>query len=303
MPGDLAAVTGAFSFTGERIAERLLAQGREVVTLTNHPDRASTVTDRVRAHPYRFEDVAAMAADLAGADVLYNTFWMRPADGDYRPAVDNTRALVEAAERAAVSRIVHLSVSNADASSLPYYEAKAAAEDLVREAAPSHAILRPTWIFGRGDLLFANLAYFLRRLPAFPVFGDGDYPVQPVFVGDVADVAVARGRETDDATVDVAGPSVYTYRELLATIVDALGTRCRLVSTPPRLAHVGVRILEFLFRDRLLSPAEVRGLMDGLLATGTPAAGETAFGDWLAEEADDLGTEFTRFSARYGAEP
>lgn len=300
MSGDLAAVTGAFSFTGQRIAERLLADGCEVVTLTNHPTRESPVTDRVRAHPYRFDDVDAMADSLAGADALYNTFWMRPESGDYAPAVENTRRLVAAAERAGVDRIVHLSVSNADASALPYYEAKAAAEDVVREAGASHAVLRPTWIFGRDDLLFANLAYFLRRLPVFPVFGDGDYPVQPVFVGDVADVAVARGGETDDATVDVAGPTVYAYRDLLGAMVEALGTRCRLVPTPTRLARLGVEALEVLLRDRLLSRAEIRGLTAGLLATGTPAAGETEFADWLADAAEDLGTEYTRFRDRYG---
>lgn len=295
-------VTGAFSFTGRYVAERLLADGREVVTLTNHPDREAPFADRVRAEPYRFEEPDAMADCLAGAETLYNTFWMRPPSGDYETAVEYTRRLVCAAERAGLERVVHLSVSNADASALPYFRAKAEAEEIVRDAALSHAILRPTWIVGRGDLLLNNVAWFLRRFPVFPVFGAGDYPVQPVHAGDVADVAVARGAGSDEATIDVAGPAVFEFRDFLRAVRDALGTRCRLVRTPPRLAYAGVKAMEVLLGDRLLSPDEVRWLMDGLLETGTPARGETDVGDWLAANAPHLGTGYTRFDERYGVD-
>lgn len=295
-------VTGAFSFTGRYVAERLLSEGREVVTLTNHLDREAPFADRVRAEPYRFEEPEVMADSLAGAETLYNTFWMRPPSGDYETAVEYTRRLVGAAERAGLERVVHLSVSNADASALPYFRAKAEAEEIVRDAAPSHAILRPTWIVGRGDLLLNNVAWFLRRFPAFPVFGAGDYPVQPVHVGDVADVAVARGARTDEATIDVAGPAVYEFGDFLRTVRDAVGARCWLVRTPPRLAYAGVKAMEVLLGDRLLSRDEVRWLMDGLLATGTPARGETDVGDWLAANAPHLGTGYTRFDERYGVD-
>lgn len=296
------AVTGAFSFTGRYIAERLLADGRGVLTFTNHPNRTTPFSHRVRTEPYRFDDPDAMADCLAGVDTLYNTFWIRnPEEGaTYDTAVEYSRRLVSAAEAADVRRIVHFSVSNATASDLPYYRAKAAVEELVADAAVSHAVLRPTLIFGREDLLLNNVAWFLRRFPAFAIFGAGDYRVQPVFVGDVAEIAVVQGAETADATVDVAGPEVYTFEVLLWHLVQALDVRCTLVRAPPRLAHLAVKGAELLLRDPILTWEEARGLMDELLVTGTPPRGETRFSDWLEANARHLGTDYTSFRERYG---
>lgn len=294
-------VTGAFSFTGRYVAERLLDRGRHVTTLTNHPNRTTPFADEVRVEPYRFDDPDALAESLDGADTLYNTFWIRDPNEGLPPgnAVRYSRRLVRAAEAADVRRIVHFSVSNADGSSIPYYRAKANVEQAVEDADISHAILRPTLVFGSDDLLINNLAWVLRRSPIFAVFGDGDYRVQPVYVGDVADIAVAEGGGTDDHTLDVAGPVIHTFEAFIRLLVEALDVRCFLVHSPPRLAHVGVRALELLLRDVILTWDETRGLMDELLKTDTRPRGTTQFGDWLADNADQLGTEYTSYHERY----
>ncbi len=294
-------VTGAFSYTGKYIAERLLADGRQVTTLTNHPDRTTPFSEEVRVEPYRFDDPDALAASLDGADTLYNTFWIRDPREGAPPgdAVRYSRRLVRAAEAAGVRRIVHFSVSNADASSLPYYRAKATVERLVEDADPSHAILRPTLVFGTDDMLVNNLAWVLRRSPVFAVFGDGDYRVQPVFVGDVADVAVEEGAKTGDHTLDVAGPERHSFEAFVRLLAAHLSVRCRLVHAPPRLAHVGVRAMELLLRDTILTWDEVRGLMDELLVTDGRPNGETRFDDWLSANAHQLGTEYTSYRERY----
>lgn len=294
-------VTGAFSFTGQYIADRLLADGRRVTTLTNHPNRTTPFSDQVHVEPYRFDDPDALAASLEGADTLYNTFWIRDPQEGTPPgnAVRYSSRLIRAAEVADVRRIVHFSVSNADASSLPYYRAKATVERLVEDAAPAHAILRPTLIFGSDDLLVNNLAWVLRRVPVFAVFGDGDYRVQPVFVGDVADIAVEQGAKTDDHTLDVAGPEISTFEELLRCLAHHLSTRCYLVHAPPRVAHLGVRALELLLGDVILTWDEARGLMNERLVTDTQPNGDTRFSDWLSTHAHQLGTEYTSYHDRY----
>lgn len=298
-PSDV--VTGAFSFTGRHVAERLLEDDRRVVTLTNHPDRTTHISDGVRADPYRFDDPAAMAESMAGAETLYNTFWMRtPESGrSFDTAVEYSRVLVRAAEAAGLERIVHFSVSNAGASDLPYYRGKATVEGFVADSSLSHAILRPTLIFGRGDLLVNNLAWFLRVFPCFVVFGSGDYRVQPVFVGDVADVAVAQGNGTEDVTVDVAGPETYTFEVFLRHLLRALGVRCRLVHLPPRLASLAVEGAERVLGDVVLTRDEAQGLMDELLVTETEPRGETGFCEWLDSNAPRLGRGYTSFRARY----
>jgi len=69
-------VTGAFSYSGSRIAELLMDSGRDVRTLTHHPDRDHPLRSRVQALPYRFEDPDSLAASLEGITTLYNTYWV-----------------------------------------------------------------------------------------------------------------------------------------------------------------------------------------------------------------------------------
>ena len=204
---DLDVVTGAFSFTGRYIAEALLERGRKVRTLTRRPDPSHPLAGRVEEAPLVFDD--GLAESLRGADTLYNTYWVRFERGPatFDRAVANIEALVLAAASVGVRRIVHVSVANAEHTSpYPYFRGKAQAEDLVRAAGPSHAIVRPTLTYGPGDILVNNIAWALRRVPVFLLPGDGRFDVQPVSVTDVARLAVEVGGRTDDVTLDAAGP-------------------------------------------------------------------------------------------------
>ena len=295
--GSTAVVTGAFGFTSRRVAERLLAAGHEVRTLTGHPDPTAPFADEVEVRPYDFDDPAALVESLEGADVLYNTYWVRcPAQGvTFEEAVENSRTLVEAAEAAGVRRIVHFSVSNARASDLPYFRGKARVEGIVERSDLGHAVLRPTLIFGLGDRLVNDLAWFLRRSPVFPVFGDGTYRVRPVHVDDVAELAVDLGSGEGERTVDVAGPESFTFEAFLGHLAGGLGVDRRLVHLPPRLAYVGARAAGVALRDVVLTWNEIRALVDGLLDVDGPATGETRLVDWLEEHGHALGREYARF--------
>src|SRR5512143_2133819 len=145
------AVTGAYSYSGKYITRRLLARGEQVITLTGHPQRPDPFQGAVRAFPLDFSQPAQLESSLAGADVLVNTYWIRFDQGrNTQPkAVENTFALVQAAARAGVKRIVHISITNPSKdSSLPYFWGKAANEAAVRDSGASYAILRPTVLFG-----------------------------------------------------------------------------------------------------------------------------------------------------------
>lgn len=295
-----AVVTGAFGFTSRRVAERLLADGHDVRTLTGHPDPDASLADEIEVHPYHFDDPDALALRLEGADTLYNTYWVRcPAQGvTFEEAVENSRTLVEAAEAAGLRRIVHFSVANVRSSDLPYFRGKARVERIVRGSEPSHAILRPTLIFGRGDRLVNDLAWFLRRFPVFPVFGDGTYRVRPVHVDDVAELAVDLAATDEERTVDVAGPESFAFEAFLGHLADGLGVDRRFVHLPPRLAYLGARATGLALNDVVLTWNEIRALMDGLLDTDGAAAGETRLVDWLDEHGHALGREYVRFLRR-----
>ena len=115
--------------------------------------------------------------------------------------------LISAAEDAGVRRIVHLSITNAALdSSLPCFRGKARVEDAICQSSMSHAILRPTVIFGREDILQNNIAWMLRKFPFHPIFGDGDYQVRPIFVGDLAALAVDLGQNRENVALECCWP-------------------------------------------------------------------------------------------------
>ena len=292
---DLAIVTGAFSYTGRYVAQRLLDQGVHVRTLTRSPYAEDPLADHVEAAPLDFSDPDGLSRSMQGAGVFYNTYWIRYARGrtTFDLAVENTGKLFEAAKRAGVARIVHFSVTNASSdSALPYFRAKAQVEDMLTNLGVPYAIIRPTLVFGVGDLLLNNMAWALRRFPLFPVYGNGEYPVQPVYVEDLAAQAVEAGSQSESFVTDAAGPDTLFFENLLRLLASSMGVRARLVRTPPRLGLALTGLVGFLMRDMALTGDEVDGLMAGLLTSGEPATGKTRLADWLAENGDGLGRRY-----------
>src|SRR5438094_726955 len=201
-------VTGAFSYSGSRIAELLIDSGREVRTITHHPNREHPLRARVQAAPYRFDDPAALARSLEGITTLYNTYWIRFERGGttFAHAVANSRALFEAARRAGVARIVHLSIANPSIDSpLPYYRGKALVEQALTAADVPYSIVRPTWIFGgEREVLANNIAWILRHMPIFVVPGDGRYLVQPIHADDLARICMRAAHGQSDVIMVAA---------------------------------------------------------------------------------------------------
>jgi NADH dehydrogenase len=294
-------VTGAFGYSGQYIARRLLEANVRVRTLTNSIDRANAFAGAIEVRPYSFDDADALARSLDGATVLYNTYWVR---FDHRgfnhdEAVRNTRALLAAARRAGVRRLVHVSITNpSEDSDLPYFRGKAVLERAVRDSGISYAILRPTVLFGREDILINNIAWVLRRFPVFGVFGDGRYTLQPIFVDDLAALAVAQGVGHDDVTIDAIGPETFTYRELVETIARAIGVRRPIVAVPPALGLIVGRVIGALVGDVVITREEIRGLMENRLSTTSPPAGPTRLTNWLTEHAEEVGRRYSSELAR-----
>ncbi len=290
-------VTGASGYTGRYIARRLLESGAQVRSLTGHPDRPSPFDDRVQMYPFNFDDPDAFVRSLEGSDTLFNTYWIRLAykDMTHERVVRQLRTLFETAEKAGVRRIVHVSITNArEDSTLPYFRGKALAEKALKESGLSYAILRPTLIFGREDILLNNIAWMLRKFPVFPIPGSGEYRVQPVYVGDMADLAVRMSAGDENVEIDAVGPEVFSYAELVRLIMSKTGASCRLVHASPALTMLGAKLMGSLVRDIVISRDEIEGLTGDLLVSksGEPPPGETRLSDWLDENAARLGSRY-----------
>lgn len=298
---ELHVVTGAFGYSGRYIAQRLLEAGHEVRTLTNSPGRKNPFGGRVPANRFCFEDPPRMVEFLKGAEVLYNTYWVRFNYQDFRyaEAVANTLALFRAAREAGVRRVIHLSISNpSEESSLEYFRGKAQLERALRESEFSWAILRPTVLFGKEDILINNIAWMLRKFPFFGVFGDGRYQLQPIHVDDLAKLAVEQGARQENCLIDAIGPETFTFRELVGTIAKAIGQPRPIVSIPPWAGHLAGAVLGTLLGDVVITRDEIEGLMEGLLYTHSQPAGETRLTDWVQKHAETLGKRYASELAR-----
>lgn len=299
-------VTGAFSFTGGFIARQLLAEGRSIRTLTNHPRRPGADDIKVEVAPLQFSNYPALVESLRGTDVLYNTYWIRFPHGGtfFGDAVSNTHTLMSAAVEAGVRKVVHISVSNPSVdSSLAYYAGKARAESIVRDSGLQWAIVRPTLIFGPGDILINNIAWLLRRMPVFVIPGLGTYRLQPVAGEDVADIAFWAAGEDGGITVDAAGPDIISYTELVEGVSIAVARRPRRLYVPPGLTITAGKLVGLLVRDVVLTRDELAGLMDELLVSHEPPRGRRRIDDWLLRSAETLGRNYASELDRHFRRP
>ena len=287
-------VTGAFSYTGRHIAEALLAGGRRVRTLTRRTDPAHPLANRVEAAPLAFDD--SLAESLSGVDTLYNTYWVRFERGEttFDRAVSNSAVLFDVARRAGVRRIVHVSVANpALDSSFPYFRGKARVEEALRTSGMSHAIVRPTLVFGPDDILVNNIAWGLRHVPVFLVAGDNRSLVQPVSVGDVAAICVGAGARDDDVVLDAAGPNRWAYEDFVRLIALTIGARARIRHSSTGFALAAARVAGLVLRDVVVTRDELDALEAGLLVSHEAPLGTDRFERWLEESAATLGRRYT----------
>ena len=288
-------VTGAFGYSGKYIAKRLLEAGHEVRTLTNSPTRPNPFGGQIKASPFHFENPEKLVAALQGTSVLYNTYWVRFNHRDFQHtnATRNIRRLFQSAKEAGVKRVVHISITNpSEESHLEYFSGKAKHERTLIDSGLSYAILRPAVIFGKEDVLINNIAWILRRLPVFGVFGDGNYRLQPIYVDDLAKLAVAQGSTTEDRIIDAIGPETFTYKELVREIGVIIDKQRPIISIPDSLGYVLGWILGTVLGDVLLTRDEIEGLKANLLYTSSPPVGEMKLTNWAKENALMLGRKY-----------
>lgn len=245
-------LTGASGFVGRRVLELLRAEGYEVVAVSRHASREQAAPGIIQVAA----DVAGdgwleWASGCAAAIHLVGIIREVPRQGITFDRAHRvlTMRVVEACHTLGIQRLVHMSALGARPDGATAYQrTKFVAEELVRSSGLRWTIFRPSLIFGPGDGFEQSIVPAMRRLPVFPVFGDGQAKLQPVAVEEVARCLVAAvERDASESQVyELGGPEALTYDEVLSRMARALGLGRRFVHLPVGLSRVLVAIAERL---------------------------------------------------------
>ncbi|MDA9189857.1 complex I NDUFA9 subunit family protein [Alphaproteobacteria bacterium] len=236
-------VIGGSGFIGRALVEKLARAGARVTVLTRNTVRSKNLKP--------LGDVGQIT--VIGGDALVNddlTLAIQSADyvvnliGIFHPSgkqnFENAQAqlpqnIATVAQKTGIKKIIHLSAIGADLnSSSNYLRTKAEGERGLLSVAPSSTILRPSIVFGPGDGFFDRFAKMAMIAPALPLLGGGTTKFQPVFVGDVADSILycLTHQQTDGQNYELGGPSIYSFKELLAYTLSSIGKKRGLIPVP-----------------------------------------------------------------------
>ena len=250
-------IVGGSGFIGRYVVKRLAARGVVVAVVGRHAAAAGFLrpmgdVGQIALVNAGLDDEARLAAAIEGADAVISLAGILYEKG--RQTFDGVMhqgagRLARLAKAAGARRFVHVSAIGADSvSPSAYGRAKAAGDAAVRAAFPEAVILRPSIVFGPEDDFFNRFADLARYLPALPLIGGGQTRFQPVYVGDVADAAMAALDRPEAAgrIYQLGGPEVYSFRELMELVLRETRRRRLLVSVPLSLAMIQATFLEFL---------------------------------------------------------
>ena len=264
-------VGGAGGFVGRAVLPELDPDFR-IRSVHRHPaPNEGPRVEWVRADVSEVKDWTPL---LAGVDVVLNLAWYRwGSESKFQALHDGLRRLLDASQRSQVRRFLQVSVPPAPASveqGLPYLVYKRRLDAALERSGLSYRIVRPTMLFGPGDVLLSVMFRQMRRYGFFPMFGDGTYHVSPIAVSDLARVLRQESRGADLGVLDLGGPERFAYRELTDRMFELLGRRPRYWTMSASGARRLTRVLVAL-GSSLLYPYEVEWLMSDLL--GLPSYG------------------------------
>jgi uncharacterized protein YbjT (DUF2867 family) len=248
-------VFGGTGFLGRRIVHHLADHGFAVRVASRHPERGKTIfagrspaLEMVRADIGEETSITGAVEGAFGVVNAVSLYVERDGQTFHSVHVEASERLARLARDAGAARLVHVSGIGADtASSSPYIRSRGKGESAVRTAFPTAVIVRSAVMFGPDDAFLMPLTRLLRNVPAFPLFGSGHTRLQPAYVKDVGE-AVARIIDTaqPEPVYELAGPRIWTYKELLKKVSNHLGLRCALIPVPFSAWQVLAFLAEFL---------------------------------------------------------
>jgi uncharacterized protein YbjT (DUF2867 family) len=246
-------VTGGTGFTGSYVLPLLLKNGYQVRCLYRSGGNRSILSQpEVEWMLGDLGEAQALSSAMRGMDALVNIASLGFGHAD---------SIVRAAQEAGVQRAVFVSTT-AIFSQLNgrSKHVRLAAEKAIETSGLKYTILRPTMIYGSPrDRNMWRLIRFMRYSPVVPVFGDGNYLQQPIYVGDVAQAIVSClcNDQTAGKTYNIAGKFPLTYNQVIGTIARQMNKRVWKVHIPSTPVVIILRFLERLHIPFLIKAEQV----------------------------------------------
>ena len=289
MQNKLVTVFGGSGFLGRYVVRALVADGWRVRVALRRPHTSqdlkvigSVGQVQLMQANLRYED--SVSAAMQGADAVVNLVALL-----YETGQQTFEALhVEGADRLAkiaasngISNFAHISSIGADAEAdSDYSRTKGQGEALIRAAIPSADIFRPSIIFGTEDAFFNRFAAMSSLAPALPLFGGGETKFEPVYVGDVAQAVAQRlSRGTDGKTYELGGPRQYSFKELMALMLEVIDKKRLLVPVPWLAANMMGAAGELSGKAPFVAPFLTRDQVKNLKLDNVVAQDALTFAD------------------------
>ena len=287
-------VFGGTGFLGRRIVRHVRRRGFYVRVASRHLGRDDVSINpddpqvqRIKADVH---DERSVADALAGAHSAVNAVSLYIERGEetfHSVHVESAKRVAVQARRTGVKRLVHVSGLGADPRSRSLYIRKRGEGELaVREAFADAILIRPAVMFGPDDAFLTTILKLIKRLPIYPMFGNGQMRLQPVYVDDVGQ-AIARlleREQTDPTLFEFGGPRVYSYQEVLKIVANAACAKCILVPFPFAAWHALAWIAETLPSAPITRNQVELMQFDSTSSPGVPGLAELAISGHSIEE-------------------
>lgn len=260
-------VTGAAGFVGRHVVARLVAEGERPRCLVRDTTkvRASLPVESVELIEGDTTKPATLEPAVAGVDTIIHAAFITaerkqgPGVNYQDTNVNGTRNLVAAAKSAGVSRIVEAGgLGTKPDREGSYLQGRYLADQSIKQSGLAWSILGPSVQFGQGSAFFAGLADLIRKAPVVPMIGNGKRRFQPIWVEDVARCLVMMAREPerfDGRSIEVGGPEVYTYAQILDMLMASLGKRKLKAPGPMPFVALGALAMELTLRKPPITTA------------------------------------------------
>jgi NADH dehydrogenase len=269
------AITGGTGFIGRHLAQRLAAEGVEVVLLARS-DRGEFNGRGLTLVASDLSDRAVLRKAFAGCDMIAHCAGINREIGQQtyrRVHIEGTRNVIDAASQEGVKKIVLMSFLRARPNcGSAYHESKWAAEELIRASGLDYTIIRASMVYGRGDHMLDHLSHALHTFPLFAMVGLKEKGIRPLAIDDLVDVlraALVEGRLTR-GTVAVTGAEELYLSEAVRRVARVTGKKLRMVRAPVWLHYGLAYFWELTMKTPLVARAQVRILSEGVVESVLP---------------------------------